>query len=348
MISHIVGVDIGQTAIRAVEAKASRNNGPIEVRGYQEAALPEGAVRGGEIIEPTAVATILKKMWVDGKFGTKNVVLGMGDQKVVARDLVMPKLTQDEIRDLLPLRVQELIPMPVAEAILDFYPVADGPLGEEGPTVHGLLVAAYSDAVSSNVAAVKRAGLQVVGVDFVPFALQRAVGQAGVGVSAVVDIGATTTNVIIAADGVPDFVRIIPSGSDDATRALATQLEIPRDQAEKLKVAQGLHPEIVAPNDQKSAGIILDVTRELMTSVINTLRYYSSTHDNARVDSLVLTGNGARLRGLPAALAQSTGITLVAPTPFSRVKLPRSLSAFGVSEALRAGTAVGLAMGVRA
>jgi type IV pilus assembly protein PilM len=166
-------------------------------------------------------------------------------------------------------------------------------------------------------------------------------------VSAIVDIGATTTNVVVSANGVPDFVRIIPSGSDDATRALVTQLEVPRDHAEKLKVAQGLHPEIVPPNDAKSAGVILDTTRELMTSVINTLRYYSSTHENARVESLVLTGNGARLRGLPAALAQSTGITLIAPSPFERVRMPKSLASFGVSEALRAGAAVGLAMGVQ-
>ncbi|WP_169077117.1 type IV pilus assembly protein PilM [Microcella alkalica] len=347
MSSHVVGVDIGQTAIRAVEAKASKS-GPIEVRAYHEAALPDGAVRNGEIMEPTAVATILKKMWVDAKFGTKDVLLGMGDQKVVARDLVMPKLSHQEIRDLLPLRVQELIPMPVAEAIIDFYPVADAPPTDEGPAVRGLLIAAYADAVTTNVNAVRRAGLQVVGVDFVPFALQRSVGLASEGVSAIVDVGATTTNVVVAHNGVPDFVRIIPAGSDDATRALVTQLEVPRDQAEKLKVAQGLHPEIVAPNDAKSAGIILDVTRELMTSIINTLRYYSTTHENARVEQLVLTGNGARLRGLPAALAQSTGITLVAPAPFSRVKLPKTLAGFGVSEALRAGTAMGLAMGVQA
>lgn len=346
MTSHIVGVDIGQTAIRAVEAKASKN-GSIEVRAYHEAVLPDGAVRNGEVVEPTAVATILKRMWVTAKFGTKDVLLGMGDQKVVARDLVMPRITQKEIRELLPLRVQELIPMPVAEAIIDFYAVADGEPSEEGPTVRGLLIAAYSDAVSINVNAVERAGLQVVGVDFIPFALQRAVGQPTGGVSAIVDIGAATTNVIVSDHGVPDFVRIIPAGSDDVTRALVLQLEVPRDEAEKLKIAQGLHPEIVPPNDTKSAGIILDTTRELMTSVVNTLRYYSSTHENAPIESLVLTGNGARLRGLPAALAQSTGITLVAPAPFERVKMPKSLRGFGVSEALRAGAAVGLAMGAR-
>lgn len=347
MNKHIVAVDIGQTAIRAVEAKAGRNE-VIEIRAYQEAPLPEGAVRGGEVIEPTTVATVLRKLWSDGKFGTKDVVLGMGDQKVVARDLLMPKLSQREIRELLPLRVQELIPMPVAEAILDFYPISDAAPTDEGPMVKGLLVAAYSDAVMNNVTAIKRAGLQTVGVDFVPFALHRSIGQRGEGVSAIVDIGATTTNVIVSRNGVPDFVRIIPAGSDDVTRALSNQLEIPRDQAETLKISQGLHPDLVPPNDAKSAGIIVEITRELMTSVINTLRYYASTHDNVRVDSLVLTGNGARMRGLPAALAHSTGINLVAPEPFAHVKMPKSLASFGVSEALRSGTAFGLAMGVGA
>lgn len=346
MSSHIVGVDIGQTAIRAVEAKAVRG-GAIEVRGYQEAALPEGAVRGGEVVDSGIVASTLKRMWASGKFGTKDVILGMGDQKVVARDVVMPKLPIEQLRELLPLRVQELIPMPVAEAILDFYPVADAPATEEGPAVHGLLVAAYAAAVTTNVSALRRAGLQVVDVDFIPFALQRAVGTRGEGVSAVIDIGATTTNIVIATNGIPDFVRIIPAGSDDATRALVAELELPRDQAEQLKIAQGLHGEIVPPNTAKSAGVVLTATRDLVTSIINTLRFYSSTHDNARVESLVLTGNGARLRGLPAALLQATGITVTPPEPFSRVRMPKALAGFGVSEALAAGAAFGLAMGAR-
>ena len=347
MSSHIVGVDIGQTAIRAVEAKALRG-GVIEIRGYQEAALPEGAVRGGEVVEAALVASTLKKMWATGRFGTKDVILGMGDQKVVARDLVMPKVSKAQMRELLPMRVQELIPMPVADAIIDFYPVADAPPTDEGPAVRGLLIAAYAAAVTTNVAVVRRAGLRVSEVDFIPFALQRAVGSTAEGVSAVVDIGASTTNVVIATRGVPDFVRIIPMGSDDATRALVAELELPHDQAEQLKIAQGLHGEIVPPNTAKSSGIVLNVTRDLVTSIVNTLRYYSSTHDNAKVETLVLTGNGARLRGLPSAVLQATGITVSPPEPFSRVRMPKTLASFAVSEALIAGTAFGLAMGVRA
>jgi type IV pilus assembly protein PilM len=344
MSSQYVAVDIGQTAIRAVETRTGRG-GATEIRACQEEALPDGAVRGGEVLEPTTVASALKRLWSAGKFTSRDVVLGMGDQKVVARDLVMPKVSRKDIVALLPLRVQELIPMPVADAVLDFYPIADAAPTDEGPMIRGLLIAAYNDAVTNNVEAVRRAGLQTRAVDFVPFALHRSIGHKGKGVCAVVDIGASTTNVLVSRDGIPDFVRIIPAGSDDVTRALVSQLEIPRDQAEDLKIAQGLHPEIVPPNDARSAGIIVEVTRELMTSIINTLRYYSSTHDGVRVDSLVLTGNGARMRGLPATLAHSTGISLVAPEPFAHVRLPKALSNFGVSDALRFSTAFGLAMG---
>lgn len=346
MSSSIVGLDIGQTTVRAAEARLGRG-GVVEIKAYREAPLPDGAVRGGEVIEPTTVATVLKKMWAEAKFTSKKVILGMGDQKVVARDLVMPHVSEIEIKNLLPLRVQELIPMPVAEAVLDFYPIAEAPATDEGPMVRGLLVAAYADAVTNNVNAVKRAGLDTVAVDFVPFALHRSVSAGKEGVHAVVDIGAATTNVIVSNNGVPDFVRIIPAGGDDVTRALANQLEIPRDEAENLKVIQGLHPEIVPPNDARSAGIIVEMTRELLTSIINTLRYYSSTHDGVKVESVVLTGNGARMRGLPATLAHSTGVSVVAPAPFSRVRMPKSLADYDVSEALKCGTAFGLAMGVQ-
>jgi type IV pilus assembly protein PilM len=347
MSNHIVGVDIDPTAIRAVEAKVSPR-GSVEVRAYHEVALPEGAVNNGQVVEPSTVATVLKRMWSDAKFGTKNVVLGIGDQKVIARDLVLPRLTPGALRELLPTRVQEFIPMPVGEAILDFYPVAEAPATSEGPAVRGLLVAAYADAVTANVAAVERAGLHVVGVDFLPFALHRAVGLASAGLSAIVDVSATATNVVISVGGVPDFVRVIPMGSEDAVRALLAKRELPRDQAARLAFAQGVAAEVVPPNDAESAAVTRESHRELLTSIVNTLRYYSSTHGNAQVRSLVLTGHAPSIREFPEAIVASTGVVLETPAPFARVRMPRALRQMGGAEALRASMAIGLAMGARA
>ena len=81
--------------------------------------------------------------------------------------------------------------------------------------VRGLLIAAVKQAVLANVNATQLAGLTTVDVDLIPFALSRVLlSRPGVrGTVALVDIGGSTTSVVIASDGVPQFVRIIATGS---------------------------------------------------------------------------------------------------------------------------------------
>ena len=50
----------------------------------------------------------------------------------------------------------------------------------------------------------------------------------------------TTTSVVITRQGVPQFVRIIPTGGDDLTTALSTRLGIPMENADALKRSTGL------------------------------------------------------------------------------------------------------------
>ncbi|BDZ49062.1 hypothetical protein GCM10025867_13030 [Frondihabitans sucicola] len=233
MTKSIVGVDIGHASLRAVEVVGATSSKPTIVR-YGEILLPEGSVSRGEVLEPQTVADSMKQLWSQAGFKSKQVVLGMGNQRVLARDLTVAKASKARIKESLPFQVQDMLPVPVADALLDFYPVSEG-IGEHGPVVNGLLIAAVKDAVLGNVRATKLAGLHAVGVDLIPFATSRLlINRPGTpGTIALIDIGASTTSVVLVADGVPQFVRIIPSGGDDVTGDLATRLEIPRDLAEE-------------------------------------------------------------------------------------------------------------------
>ena len=85
--------------------------------------------------------------------------------------------------------------MPVADALLDFYPISESTT-EAGPVVHGLLVAAIKDAVKANVTAVQLAGLTPVAVDLIPFALSRLHARDREnGTLAFIDVGARTSHV---------------------------------------------------------------------------------------------------------------------------------------------------------
>lgn len=306
MAKTIVGLDIGAT-LRAVEVH--RGSGRPTVVRHAELALPEGAVRRGEVIEVSTVASAVRRLWSEGGFRTKEVALGIGGTNVIAREMSLPRAPLAQLRETLPFQVQELLPMPVSDAVLDFYPISEE-AGEAGPMVSGLLVAAIKDAVSTNVAAVTQAGLRPVHVDLIPFAVTRAVAPVATakGRFAIVDIGATTTNVVVVDHGVPQYVRIIPSGADDITKAIAQRQQWQPEQAERAKRALGIGAGMLRQEDRPIIEIIYQVVGELLANIRNTLNYYATAKPAAPLSHVVLAGGGSRLTGLATAMGEVVGL----------------------------------------
>lgn len=343
MSSKIVGIDIGSASVRAVEVR-SPDRKPTIAR-VAEVPLPEGSVRRGEVLEVATVATAIRRLWANGRFGTREVVLGIGGPRVLSRDVSVPRAPLAQIREALPFQVQDLLPVPVAEALLDFYPISEG-TSETGPVVHGLLVAAVKEAVTANVAAVMRAGLRPVAVDLIPFALVRGLlATASRGLVAIVSIGANTTNVVLVHDGVPQFVRIIPSGGDDITRALVARLQLAPGQAEALKRELGLGAPTTRPEYRPAAEVIFEVAGEQLTAIRNTLSYYVNSKPGVAIDRIVLSGGGAQLSGLPRALSELSSIPVVVADPVGGAVLPRDRARTGREEQDALTTAWSLALG---
>jgi type IV pilus assembly protein PilM len=346
MSPNIVGIDIGSASVRAVELRNPDRAKPI-IERFHEVPLPEGSVRRGEVLEVGTVATAIKRLWSSGGFKTKDVVLGMGGPRVLSRDLQMPRAPLAQIREALPFHVQELLPVPVAEALLDFYPISEEN-GESGPVINGLLVAAIKEAVSANVAAVTQAGLRPIEVDLIPFALARALAptRTASGLIAVVSIGANTTNVLVTLDGVPQFVRIISSGGDDITRALATRLQLTQPQAEGAKREIGLGSPQLRPEQRPAMEIIYETARELLTAIRNTLNYYVNSKPGAMLGGIVLSGGGSQLSGLGHALGEVSGIRVVQAEPLGGAILSKAARGSASREQQDAmTTAFGLALG---
>ncbi|MCU1543332.1 MAG: pilus assembly protein PilM [Microbacteriaceae bacterium] len=311
--------------MRAVEIEGATKARPTIAR-YHEVPLPFGAARSGEVLETHTVASALKRLWSEGGFKSKNVVLGMGNQRVIARDLVVPRMPLAQIRESLPFQVQDMLPMPVSEALLDFYPISEGE-GEAGPVVNGLLVAAVKKSVLANVEAALLAGLTPVEVDLIPFALTRLQSRAhsGPGTTALVDVGSSTTNVVIIIAGVPQFVRIIPAGGNDVTMGIATTLEMEEHIAENAKRALGLTPASVSREHRPILEQIQRTTGDLLNSIRNTLSYFDNTHPVANVERIVLSGGGSRLTGFAAALQELTRTEVVPTDAFATLSVSKAV-----------------------
>jgi type IV pilus assembly protein PilM len=233
-----IGVDVGSTAVRVAEVAAG--DIPVVVRAAQ-VPLPPGVVEAGEIRQPEAVAEALRELWSKSGVKSKQVYLGVGNQRVVVREVALPWLPEKELRDTLGFQVQEFIPMASDEAVLDFDPLGEMDQGGRR-MVRILLVAAHKPMVNALVEAALAAKLDPQGIDLTPFAVIRAVGTGDEGLDldssgdeAIVDIGAQVTSICVHDRGVTRFVRMLPSGGRDITLALAAGLSVDEDVAERLK-----------------------------------------------------------------------------------------------------------------
>ncbi len=373
-----IGLDIGSTAVRAVEVTAGDD--PAVVRAAQ-VPLPPGTVEGGEVRQPAVLGESLRQLWQRGGFKDKKVWIGVGNQRLVVREIALPSMPEKELRASLGLQVQELIPMPIDQAVLDYDPIEE--FERDGRTMmRMLLVAAQREMVDQIVEGVTHARLEPVGLDLIPFAMVRSVGTTGIGMDleeegdeAVVDVGAHVTNIVVHAAGTTRFVRILPSGGRDVTLALARRFEIDEDVAEELK--RGGAPEVVghaSPEpDAQDADVtdqadgpapgtsapstwepprpeaIDDLIMERLTTFIDEIRssleFYTAQVQGTRITRVVFTGGGSKLDGFFEVARDRIPVEVLAGTAFGRARADVALSeaAMGEAEPVLA-VAVGLAL----
>jgi type IV pilus assembly protein PilM len=347
-----IGLDIGATGVRAAEL--SMKTVPPSLVRVAQVPLPAGVVAGGEVREPEAVTDALRELWKRGGFRSKEVILGVANQRVVVREVVLPWLPEKELRESLKFQVQEFIPIPLDDCVLDFHVLEE--IEREGRRlVRLLLVAAQKLMTQQLVAAVKAARLTPLGLDLVPFAIVRSVGSIdGLGLDpahdgdeALVDIGADVTSICVHAWGIPRFVRILPSGGRQITNAIAQAVQVPEEEAERLKRANGSEPdrskaELVTRAAANRAAAFADEIR-------SSLEFCLAQMPGSKIGRVLVTGGGSKLHGLGRVLEDHLPAEVVQGHPFHRVsgELDLAPEALAEAEPLLA-VAVGLALpGVR-
>lgn len=342
----IVGLDIGTTAIRAVELEVDSKRGDATLQKVASKQVPIGAVRDGEVTDLQVITDTIKQLLSEAKIQNKDVAIGVGNQRVVVRELEMQWLPLPQIKSSLPFSVQEFLPMAVEDALMDYYPTAE--YEREGLRyVNGIFVAAQKDTVTANVLAVESAGLRPQLVDLNGFAILRSLarGEYANQTIAMIDIGARMTNVVVASQGEPLFVRTLPNGGQNITDAIARVLSIAGPEAEQLKRQVGVGVN-VPQQYQAAADETLQAVQHFVESLGSTFSYYAQTHPNRPLQGVLMSGGGTHLPGLGRYVASTSRLPVALGDPFSHMKKAKGsgIEAFTGQESLFA-VAAGLAYG---
>ncbi len=242
--THVLGLDIGTTFIKAAEIQLRGD----EFRVVSRPAViptPEGAVRGGVVVDAPAVADALSEIRVRYGAKVRKAIASVGgDSSVAVRITEVPRMSGKELDEAIQWELDEQTPFPVDEVIYDYAPIERPDADPEATEMEVLLAVAQEDLVQAHVEALRGAKLQPFAIDIEPLAIGRALVDAAGDEFADqtvvnVHIGATNTLILVFRQKLLSFVRVIPSAGENLTQALAQNLMVDQQQAEMIKLKLG-------------------------------------------------------------------------------------------------------------
>lgn len=311
-----VGLDIGSEAVRAAVVESGKST-PV-LRRFAEIPLPPGVVSAGDVVDAGAVGEAIAALWKRHRLPRKNVIIGIANQRVIVRQVDVAHLEESELVDALPYQVQDAIPIPVEEAVLDYVPLEEFTTPEGDLMLSILVVAAQREMVDGLVEMAAGAGLDVAAIDLQAFGLVRAAFGTdlllgGTGPQALLDIGGSMSQIVVVREGITRFVRILPLGGDQFTEALSSGLAMSREDAEEFKRRVGVVPEgFPEGDDEESTGrrILTRSADSLIDEIRGSVNYYLTQAGESALERLVVSGNGARLPHLANRVGQALNTTV--------------------------------------
>ena len=288
MAKTIVGLEVTEETVRAAEISLGRKP---QLIAYGEVPLPPEAARDSEILDSGAVAVALRQLWTGARFKSREVVLGVASRRILVREYTTQAMRPELLRDALPYQVQDLLPVPASQAVLDFYP-----LSQEGDQVSGLLVAAVTENIEQIIATLAKVKVRARAVDLTAFGLARVTAPLVTPdeTVATISVGDHTTQVVVARAGIPQFVRLLPI--DVATSAARRHAEVEADPVLEYATTAGTRTRgslrAAAP-----PGVA-----DLAARLRSTLAFFVSRPNATPVSRVFLTGAGAAAEGVLEAL----------------------------------------------
>lgn len=337
MSNLVVGLDIGQHSIKLIRLQVGLRSWEVQdwfeepclvdPPGTDLAAAPsesaEAEVEASppsveEDADPDALPSVqvdaLRRLADRGLLEADSVWVAAPFAWTYLTPLALPFRQRKDIESLLLPQLDDKLPEDVEDLLLDGF--AGGPLKEGGFRIHSAAI--RPERVASLIGTLESMGATLRGIDVSPYPLAQVLqlvpgAEPGVA-TALLDIGAEQSSIVICRDGMVEYVRALPGGSEALTRALATEFQLSSSVARDGKHAEGfVDPSIgEGPIDRSSRdGAIAHACREALMPLLRRLRaslHAHATQSGTPVQTIWISGGGSLLPGLDGWLSQLLGV----------------------------------------
>ncbi len=351
--NQLVGLDIGSHSIKLVEIDDSKKG--MILKSFGIVHLPKDTIIEGSIKEMEVAATAIKNLLKNLNVKNKNVATSISGFSVIVKKISIAKRNEAALDSSIQEEAEQYIPFDISDVNLDYEILkhSDEDVEEEnGEKENGsdselmdvMLVAAKKDIIEEYESLIHLAGLNPVVMDVDAFALQNAF-EAGAGdisgCYAIINIGAEELGINAIKNGVSMFTRDSSYGGAQISEAIAAQLDVSYEDAEKIKLG-GLELEDKTALEEIFTSMVSGWVQETSRA----LDFLSTTYPDEKIEKIFVSGGACKIPDFIKYLEMETGIPVEEMNPFAGLQInekifdPKYLSDI----APQAGVAVGLAL----
>lgn len=315
----IVGIDIGSYAVKVCQLQKAGTGYRVVALG--SANIPFGAVEDGVLVEPTEVAKVVSGLIKNLKIKEKKVGISISGHSVIVKRIGLSNLDDEALAEYIKSEAEQYIPFDINEVYLDYYRIKRG--GSDNNRGDVMLVAAKKEVVNAYINMLREIKLKVAVVD-VDECVMENILEAVSGIHEniiLVDIGAAKMNINILVDGVSVLARDIPVGSEQLTEQIANVLEVDINEAEKIKLGAVTNQE----DNEKISKVYSEICDGWIREIKKTLDSYLEKRKHKPIESLVLSGGGAKIKGLTEYIQQSIGVNVRIFNPFEKISYDKKM-----------------------
>jgi type IV pilus assembly protein PilM len=314
-----IGLDIGSSAIKLVQLKASRRGMSLQNFGIEP--LPAQSIVDGAVMNHGAVVDAIKNLAKRIHLRGKEMAIAVSGNSVIIKRIAIPHMEGPALEEQMEWEVQQNIPFSREDVTVDHAVLVEQtPQGQ----MEVLLVAAKKEIVNQYLAVVRDAGFAVSVVDSAAFALQNAV-EASVGFApgesvAIINCGAALSTLSVVSDGLPSFNRDVGSGGDTYTEAIQTRLAVSMEGAEAYKVggAAASSADVVP---QEVHRVLAQVSEQVAGEFQRSIDFFVNDAVDSNLSRIYLAGGSALVPQLPKAILDRSRIPVQIIDPFVRVEV---------------------------
>ena len=336
----LVGLDIGSSAVKAVELNAG-GKGEFHLVNLGMEPLPPEAIVDGAIMDSGSVIDAIQRLFSSRKIKTPDVATSLSGNSVIVKKISLPQMSQEELAESIHWEAEQYIPFDIQDVSLDYEVLESG----SGGNMDVLLVAVKKDKIGDYSSVISQAGKTPSVIDVDVFSLQNCY-ELNYGVDpgqvvALLNVGASIMNINILKGHTSIFNRDIAVGGNQYTDAIQKDLNLSYDQAEALK--KGARVEGAAPENLPP--ILQAVSENIALEIQKTFDFFKATSSEDRIDRILVSGGTAKLRGLQDLLSDRFEAGVEVMNPFNSVTYnPRQFDPDFINEiGPQAAIAVGLA-----